>query len=110
MLDRLVGRAVLAISHGIVREDENGRQLHQGRESDGWSRIIAEDEEGRAKGPDLRQRKTVDDCRHGMLADAEMQIFATGAVRLKISGAFIGQKGLGGGPKSAEPPRNQGMF
>ena len=57
MLHRLVRRAVLAVAHRVVREDEDRRQLHQGREPDRGPRVVAEDEEGRAEGPDLRQRQ-----------------------------------------------------
>ena len=61
LLDRLVRRAVLAVAHGVVREDEDGRQLHQGREPDGRPRVVAEDEEGRAERPQLRERQAVHD-------------------------------------------------
>ena len=55
MLDRLVGRAVLAVPHGVMREHEDRRQLHQGGESDRRPRVVAEDEERRAEGPHLGQ-------------------------------------------------------
>ena len=55
VLDGLVRRTILAIAHGVVREHEDGRQLHQCGQPDGRARVIAEDEEGRAKRPKLRQ-------------------------------------------------------
>jgi hypothetical protein len=45
LLNRLVGRAVLAITHGIVGEYKNRGQLHQGGQPNGWPRIVTEDEE-----------------------------------------------------------------
>ena len=57
MLDGLVRRAVFSVAHGVMREDEDGGQLHQGRQPDGGPRVIAEDEERRAEGPELRQRR-----------------------------------------------------
>ena len=41
----LVSGTVLAIAHGVVSEDENGRQLHECGEPDGGTRVIAEDKE-----------------------------------------------------------------
>jgi hypothetical protein len=61
-----------------VREDENGGQLHQRREPDGGARVVAEDEERRAERPQLGQRQPVDDRRHGVLANAEMQVLPAG--------------------------------
>src|SRR5918992_3863663 len=94
MFHRLVSRAVFAIPHGVVSEHENRRQLHQGRESDGGTRVIAEDEECRAKWAKLRERKSIDDRCHGMLADPEMQVFPRQVVTFKVSRAFICECGL----------------
>ena len=52
-----MGRSVFAVAHGIVGEHENRRQLHQGGEPDRRSRVIAEDEEGRAESAKLGQRR-----------------------------------------------------
>ena len=90
------------------REDEDRGQFHERRQADGGPRIVAEDEEGRAECPELRQRQAVDDRHHGVLADAEMQVPAAGRLRLEVSGAFEFQHGLVGGPRSAEPPRSHG--
>ena len=87
LLDRLVRRAVLAVAHGVMGEDEDRRQLHQRRQPDRRPGIVAEDEEGRAERPQLGQRHAVDDRRHGMLADAEMEIAAAGAAGLEVAGA-----------------------
>ena len=87
LLDRLMRRSILAVAHGVVGEDENGRQLHQRGQPDGRPRIVAEDEEGRAEGPQLGQRQAVDDRRHGVLADAEMEIAAAGTAGLEVARA-----------------------
>ena len=94
VLDGLMGRAVLAVAHRVVREDEDRRQLHQRGEPDRRPRVVAEDEEGRAKRPQLRQRQPVHDRAHRVLADAEVQIPAAGAGGLEISGACEGQRRL----------------
>ena len=62
-------------------------QFHQGREPDGGPGVVAEDEESRAEGPELGQRQPVHDRRHGVLADAEVQVLPAGAVGLEIAGA-----------------------
>ena len=49
LLDGLMGRAILAVAHRVVREDEDGRQLHQRRQPDRGPRVVAEDEEGGAE-------------------------------------------------------------
>ena len=51
VLDRLVRRSVLAEEHAVVREHVDRRLLHQRREADRRSHVIAEDQEGAAVGP-----------------------------------------------------------
>jgi hypothetical protein len=50
LLDRLMGRAVLAEANRIVGHDENRPDLHEGRESDGRAAVIREAQEGAAVG------------------------------------------------------------
>ena len=76
LLDRLVRGPVLAVAHRVVGEDEQRRELHQRREPDRRPRVVAEDEEGRAEGPQLRERHAVHRGRHRVLADAEVQVLA----------------------------------
>src|SRR5215470_17323614 len=99
MLDGLMGRAVFAVAHGVVCEDKEGRKLHQRREPDRWPRIIAEDEEGRAESAELRQGEPVHNGGHGMLADAEMQVFPCRAIGLEVSRTLICQLRLVRGSK-----------
>ena len=87
-------RAVLAVAHRVVREDEDRRQLHQRGEPDRGPRVVAEDEEGRAERPQLRQRQPVHDRAHRVLADAEVQVPAARAGGLEISGAGERQRRL----------------
>src|SRR5260370_149981 len=87
MLDRLVGRSVFSVAHGIVREDVDSGQLHQRRQPHGRARVIAEDEEARAVSPELGQGEPVHNGSHRMLADTEMEVPATPAISLEISGA-----------------------
>src|SRR5262249_59940142 len=94
MLHRLVSRAILTVAHGVVREYEDGRQLHQGRQPDGGPRVVAEDEERRPERAKLRERQTVDDRRHRVLANPEMQVLAVRRLGLEASRALVGQLGL----------------
>ena len=94
MLDRLMGRAVLPVAHGVVREDVDSWQLHQGGEPDRGPNVVAEDEEGRAKRPQLRQRQPVHDRPHRVLANAEVQIPAARGGGLEIAGAGERERGL----------------
>src|SRR5215510_5319333 len=89
MLDRLMGRAVFAIPHGVVGKNEDGRQLHQSGEPDRRPRVVTEDEESRAKSAELRKREPVNGCSHGVLADTEMQILATRTAGLEVARAFV---------------------
>ena len=109
VLDGLVRRTILAIAHGVVREHEDARQFHQGRQPDGRPRVVAEDEERRAKSPHLRQRQAVDDGRHPVLADAEMQVLAAPVPGLEAARALVRQGGLVRRPevrRAPEEPRD----
>src|SRR5262244_2253815 len=103
MLHRLVGGAILTVAHGVVREYEDGRQLHQRRQPDGRPRIVAEDEERRPEHAKLRERKTVDDRRHRVLADPEMQVLAVRRLGLKAARALVGERGLVRWPEVRRP-------
>ena len=76
LLDGLVRRAVLAHADRVVREDVDDRDLHDRGQADRRAAVVAEDQEARAVGPDLRQRQAVEDRAHGVLADAEMEVAA----------------------------------
>src|ERR1041384_2110709 len=82
MLDWLVSRTIFAIAHRLMREYEQRGQFHERREANRRSRIVAEDEERCTKWPQLRQRHSVHDRCHGMLANTEMQGFSLGGVGL----------------------------
>src|SRR6202022_762692 len=103
-----MGRALLALAHGIVSEHKDGGQLHQGREPNGRPRIVAEDEERGAEGAKFGQREAVDGGRHRMLADAEMQVPAAGSARLEVSGALEREQCLGGGAEIRRSPEKPG--
>ncbi len=108
MLHRLVGRAVLTVTHGVVREDEESGQLHQGREAHGRARVVTEDEERRAEGTDLGQREPVHDRGHRVLADAEMQVLPAWVVGLEASRARVRQGGLVRRPQIRRAPEKPG--
>src|SRR5215471_9030450 len=94
MLDGLMGRAVFAITHRVVREDKDSRELHQRREPDRWPRVIAKDEESRTESAQLRQREPVHNGGHRMLADAEMQVFPCWVIGLEVARALVCQRRL----------------
>jgi hypothetical protein len=50
MLDRLMGRAVLAEADGVVRHDVDDALAHQRGEADRRAAIVGEDQEGAAIG------------------------------------------------------------
>src|SRR5689334_25369586 len=63
-------------------------------ESDGRTRVVAEDEECRAERSKLRERKSIDDRCHRVLADTEVQVFPASIVALKVSGAIVRERRL----------------
>ena len=83
MLDRLMGRAVLAEPHGVVGPDVDHLQPAQRCEPDRAAHVVAE----RQERPDVRDEPAVvgdpvGDPAHRMLADAEPEV-APGVVRLE---------------------------
>mmetsp|Transcript_62129 Transcript_62129/g.173546 ORF Transcript_62129/g.173546 Transcript_62129/m.173546 type:complete len:746 (-) Transcript_62129:40-2277(-) len=74
LLDGLVRRPILAHADGVVRVDPNGGHLHDRGHADRRLHVVAEDHEGGAVWPQLRQRQAVADGAHGILADAEVQV------------------------------------
>src|SRR5215469_4025901 len=76
VLDGLVGRTILAVAHSVMREHEKARQFHERCQANCRTRVIAEYEERRAKRPQLGQSESVDDCGHGVLANAEVQVLS----------------------------------
>src|ERR1700745_391396 len=99
MFDRLVGWAIFADSDGIVREDVDHGNFHQRAEPDGTSAVVAENQEPRPEGSQLRQRETVKNRTHRVFTDPKVQIAARSTVGLKITRARERQSRLGGRSK-----------
>ena len=77
MLDRLMGRAVLAEADRIMGHDEDGADLHHGGEADGRAAIVGEAHEGAAIGDQAAmQRDAVHGRGHAVLAHAVMDVGA----------------------------------
>jgi hypothetical protein len=75
VLDRLVGRAVLAETDRVVCENVGDRQLHYGSQPHRRPKVVGEDQERRHEGAHAAvQREPVGDPSHGVLADAEVQV------------------------------------
>ena len=74
LFDRLVRRAVFSDADGIVRENEDGRDLHQRGQADAGPHVIAEVEKRRAEGADARDDQPIHARAHHMLAHAKMQV------------------------------------
>src|SRR6267154_2057097 len=99
MFDGLVGWAIFADADGIVREDVDHGNFHQRAEPDRTSPVVAENQEPRPEGSQLRQRETVENRAHRVFADAKVQIAARPTVGLKITRARERQSRLGGRSK-----------
>jgi hypothetical protein len=75
MLDRLVRRSVLAEPDGIMRQHVDHALLHQRRQPHAAARIIGKHQEGAAIGNEAAmQRQPVHHRRHGVFADAVMDV------------------------------------
>src|SRR5262249_25199459 len=100
---------ILTVSHRVVREHEDRGQFHEGGQTNCGTRVIAEYEERRTKGSQLRQCEAVNDCSHCVLANAKVQGFSLRSIGLKISCPGIGEESLVGRTKvggAAEEPGN----
>jgi len=81
MLDRLVGRPILAQTDAVVRPDVDHGQAHQGGKAHGPPHVVGEDQEGRAVGDQASvSRHAVQDCAHAVLADPEVDVAAFGVL------------------------------
>src|ERR1044071_10446994 len=89
-------RPIFTHADGVMREYINDGNLHDRRQTHGWTRIIAEDEEARAERTDFANGQAVQDGTHGVLADAEMEIAPTIIVGFKVTRAIEGETGFGG--------------
>ena len=77
MLDRLMGRPILAEPDRVVGEHINHAHAHQGREPDRAAGVVGEDEERAAIGDEAAmQRDPVHRRRHAELADAVADVAA----------------------------------
>ena len=74
--DGLECESVLTITDGIVREDPNARNYHNGGEADRRLHVIIEDEEARSRRSQLRDCHVIEDGVNGMLEDAEKEVAA----------------------------------
>ena len=104
LLDRLMGRAVLAEPDRVVAEPVDHRQLHQRREPDRRAGVVGEDQVGGPDRPQLREREAVGDRRRLVLADPVME-GAPGPVGGLEVAAPSKSSPLAAEPvRSAEPP------
>ena len=111
LLDRLVGRAVLAEADRVVGEDVDHRQLHQRREADRRPRVVGEGQVGRPERAQLGERQAVGDRRRLVLADAVVELAAVVGAGLEVDRAVDaeadrGRVGEVGG--AGEQPRHAG--
>ena len=99
-----MGRSVLAHADRVVREHVDHRDLHDRREPDRAARVVAEDEEPRPERAELRERHPVQDRRHRVLADPQMQVPARTVLGLEVAGALEGQPRLRRGRQVRRTP------
>lgn len=105
-LNRLVGRAVLAQTDGVVGGNPDVADLGQSRQTDGTGSVGDEVEEGTAVGQDgAVGRQTVHDGTHGVLTDTVSDVSAgvvteTSVLGLEIDGILpsgqVGASQIGG--------------
>ena len=75
VLNRLVGRAILADGDGVVRPHVQVRNLHEGGQTNGGTLVVGEHEEGAAERTGVgAQQDAVGNAAHGELAHAEVQL------------------------------------
>ena len=94
VLDRLVGRTVLAEADRVVGPDVGDRQLAQGRDPHRAAHVVGERQEGAAE--DAGQavgRDAVHDRAHAVLADAEVEHPALVGVGLPLLDAAARRAG-----------------
>ena len=97
MLDRLVGRAILAEGDGIVGPHVQVRDLHEGGQTHCRTLVIGELEEGAVERTGVgAQQDAVRDGAHGELAHAEVQLAAVLGLLRPRAGLVGGRaEGLG---------------
>src|SRR6266436_7322113 len=110
MFDGLVRRAIFADADGIVREYVDYGNFHQRAEPDRTSPVVAENQEPRPEGPQLRQREAVEDRPHRVFTDPKVQVSARSTVGLKITRARKSQSRLGGRSKVCRTPDHPGKI
>jgi hypothetical protein len=75
VLDRLVGRPVLTDADAVVGVHPDRAEAREGREADGRSHVVREDEERRAVGNEAAVvGHAVDGGAHPVLADTEVDV------------------------------------
>ena len=86
LLDRLMGRAILADTDGIMGQYEDLRNLHQCRQSRHRLQIVTEDEEGRYEGTkSAMEQHTVCDTGHRHLTNAEVNVLSFRRLRAEVA-------------------------
>ena len=117
VLDRLVGRAVLAEADGVVRPHVRHRQLHQRGQPHGVAHVVGEHQERAAVDAGVAvQRDAVHGRAHGVLADAEVHRAAVRARPPEPGAVPLGRKEDAfrswcccSPARSAEPPHSSGI-
>ena len=98
VLNRLVRRAILTDTNGIVGHDEDGTGLGESRNTHGATHVIGEDEEGRAVRDDTRgvQLHAVGDGAHTVLTDTEANVALGRSILLEVT-ELLHQRHVGRG-------------
>src|SRR5882757_3807608 len=110
MFNRLVGWAIFTDTDGIVREDVDHGNFHQRAEPDRTSPVVAENQEPRPEGSQLRQRETVENRPHRVFTDPKVQVAAGSTVGLKITRARKSQSRPSGRSKVCRTPDHPGKI
>src|SRR5712672_3755873 len=110
MFDGLMLWAIFADADGIVREYVNYGNFHQRAEPDRAAAIVAENQEPRSEGSQLRQREAVENCPHRVFTDPKVQVAARSTVGLKITRARESQSRPSGRSKVCRTPDHPGKI
>ena len=108
VLNRLMGRSVLADDDAVMREHEDDVGLHEGREANSGPKVIGEHEErGSVRQHTAVKCHPVDESPHGVLADAEMEVVAASIIEPEV--AVPDQQRLGRGTQIRRPAGEGGV-
>jgi len=108
MLHGLLRGSVLSQPDRVMRQDVDDGEFHDGGQAHCRSDVVSEDQEARAKRPNLGQGHPIAVGAHGKLPDSKMDVSAAVLSGGEVSGALSGESGLGRRSQIRCPPDEPG--